>query len=62
MNRISKSVAGLLIAGGAAGAWFGGHTFFRDAAFAQQQRDVELRLVVKRLCLLHFAFGEEAVE
>src|SRR5436190_5065110 len=24
--------------------------------------DVELRLVVKRLCLLHFAFGEEAVE
>src|SRR5436305_12866746 len=41
MNRISKSVASLLIAGGAAGAWFGGHAFFRDAAFAQQQRDVE---------------------
>jgi serine protease Do len=41
MNRMSKSVASLLIAGGAVGAWFGGQTLVRDVAFANQQRDVE---------------------
>jgi serine protease Do len=41
MNRIRKSVAGLLITGGAVGAWFGGQTLLRDAAFAQQQQQVE---------------------
>src|SRR5437764_12484857 len=41
MNRMSKSVASLLIAGGAVGAWFGGQTLVRDVAFAQQQREVE---------------------
>jgi serine protease Do len=41
MNRMSKSVAGLLVAGGAAGAWFGGQTLLRDVAFSAQQREVE---------------------
>ena len=41
MNRTRKSVAGLLIAGGAVGAWFGGQTILRDAAFAQQQQEVK---------------------
>ena len=41
MNRMSKSVASLLVAGGAIGAWFGGQTLVRDVAFANQQREVE---------------------
>jgi serine protease Do len=41
MNRLRKSIAALVLSGGALGAWFGGHTFMRNAAFAEQQRDVK---------------------
>src|SRR5690348_1649124 len=41
MNRTKKSVAALLISGGAIGAWFGGQTLVREMAFAQQQQEVQ---------------------
>src|SRR5689334_1066678 len=41
MNRKKKSIAALLISGGAIGAWFGGQSLVRDMAFAQQQQQVE---------------------
>ncbi|MDB5305028.1 MAG: protease Do [Phycisphaerales bacterium] len=41
MNRLRKSALAVAIAGGAAGAWFGGSALVRDVAFAQQERSVE---------------------
>ncbi|MDB5355041.1 MAG: protease Do [Phycisphaerales bacterium] len=41
MNRLRKSALAIAIAGGAAGAWFGGSALVRDVAFAQQERSVE---------------------
>ena len=41
MNQIRKSVAVMLVGGGAVGAWFGGATLVRNAAFAEQQKQVE---------------------
>jgi serine protease Do len=41
MNRLRKSVAAFMIAGGACGAWFGGSALVHNVAFAEQEKQVE---------------------
>ena len=41
MDRFRKSVAALIVTGGAAGVWFGGSALVRNVAFAEQERQVE---------------------
>ncbi|HZL34067.1 MAG TPA: trypsin-like peptidase domain-containing protein [Tepidisphaeraceae bacterium] len=41
MNRTRKSMAAILVTGGAVGAWFGGNVLVRNYAFAQQEHQVQ---------------------
>ncbi|HET6249821.1 MAG TPA: trypsin-like peptidase domain-containing protein [Tepidisphaeraceae bacterium] len=41
MNKLRKSAVALIVTGSAVGAWFGGATLVRNAAFAAQEHQVE---------------------